>query len=230
MNEITIAPAYTPANVAAELTNQYKIVEAAKNRMYDEAVKFGTMLIQWEQFLGGNGAGRGHTGEGLKGWLAENCPEINYKSATVYKCMAAKVVKMLGGGAQVIASLQGRDTVENPNGEVIDIEPEVISRRDDFFQAVQSRRQLEQMWLSFMGEATRGQAGRPAGVQAEYKKLTPVERAVKCTWPIVDHLLKHRGALFSAYQLLPETKLEEMLATLEEQTAAIRAELKSRWE
>lgn len=228
MNEITIAPAYTPANVAAELTNQYKIVEAAKNRMYDEAVKFGTMLIQWEQFLGGNGAGRGHAGEGLKGWLAANCPEINYNSAKVYKCMAAKVVKMLGGGAQVIASLQGRDTVENPNGEVIDIAPEVISRRDEFFQAVQSRRQLEQMWLSFMGEASRGQAGRPAGSPAEYKKLTPVECAVKCTWPIVDHMLKHRGELFHAYQILPENKLEEMLATLEEQTEAIRAELKNR--
>lgn len=227
---LSLSSSASVANVAQQLTDQYRVVENAKNSMLRESIKFGTMLIQWEQFLGCSkaGPGRGHSGEGLKGWLADNCPEINYNSAKVYKSLAAKTVKMLGGGAMAIAALQDAESVSDPDGQTIDVDAEIIGRRDALFEEAQSRRQLEQMWFSFSAEASKGHAGRPVGSVAEYKKLTPVECAVKVTWPLVDHMMKHRGELFHAYQILPEDKLGEMLSTLDEQCAAIRAELKQR--
>ena len=49
---------------AAQLLEQYKVVVAAERTSFRERVKFGAMLICWEQFLG-EGRGKGEC-EGLK--------------------------------------------------------------------------------------------------------------------------------------------------------------------
>ena len=77
-----------------QLVDQYQVVIAAEKTCFRERVKFGAMLIQWERHLG---EARGSHGEkdGLKGWLAENCPELSYATAMEYKVYAEKVLAIV---------------------------------------------------------------------------------------------------------------------------------------
>lgn len=216
------------SEMADELKSAYAAAEAAKTDMLRKAVEFGTRLIRWEKFIGRSKGGRGCDGEGLKGWLSAHCPEINYKSATVYKSIAQKTVLMLGGGEMAQAALLGMAKVARPDGEIIDVDAEIIEKREDLFAEATSRRKLEQMWFDFSRAAAECKAGRPVGTGGEYHRKSPVESAVAIVYPLIDRMLKHRSALFSAYRLLPEDKLREALATIEEQVSAIKAEIASR--
>lgn len=132
---------------AAQLLEQYKVVVAAERTSFRERVKFGAMLICWEQFLG-EGRGKGEC-EGLKGWLAENCPEIGYNAAMGYKDCAKRAVAMLGGGTVAIAALLDQTEVTTPNAETVTVDAEVLERRDELFADATSRRKLEQMYFKF---------------------------------------------------------------------------------
>lgn len=144
---------------------QYQTVCEKTSEFFREVVKFGALLNEVESFIG-EGRGRGNEGEGLMGWLAENCPEINYKTAVGYKSMAAKCAKMIGGGVQALACLQGQDKVIEPTSKmVVDVDATFIEKRDALFDQVESRRQLEQMWFEFNGTVKK--AGRPAGSGAK---------------------------------------------------------------
>ena len=76
------------------VSDQYAAIETAKDNLLRECVKFGALLTEVGYYLG-EARGRGD-GEGLKAWLEENCPEVNYSTAINYKALAAKCVKMLG--------------------------------------------------------------------------------------------------------------------------------------
>lgn len=213
------------ANYRERVSEQYRTVCAANVNFFREVVNFGSLLNEVEGFLGAR-CGRGSAGEGLKGWLEENCPDVNYKTAYGYKAMAAKVAKMIGGGVQAIACLQGRDTVIEPASQaVVDIDPTFIAKRDALFEKVESRRQLEQLWFEFCGEREKKRPGRPAGsgTSGEYKKKSTLECAVETVWPTVEYMLKHRGAMFTSYKLLPDEKLTEMRDTLLEHVKALTA-------
>lgn len=125
---------------------------------------FGALLDEVAAFLGesrggdrkSNSAAADFDTNGLQNWLAENCPEVNYKTAMGYKALAGKAAKMIGGGTQAIAALQGRDTVAAPGtGEVIDVDAEIIEKREALFAEVDSRRKLEQAYFAFMAEEGR---------------------------------------------------------------------------
>ena len=152
------------APIAQQLTTQYRAVVAATGQMLREAVKFGAMLMELETILGKSQGGYNSEGEGIKGWLAENCPEINYSTAVNYKALAAKSAALIGGmGLQVVAALQGGERVTKTSGEVIDVPAEIIERRDQLFEECDSRRKLEQAYFAFMAEEGRdGRARRPA--------------------------------------------------------------------
>lgn len=135
---------------ANAIRKQYQVVIQAEAATFRERVRFGGMLLQWERFLGEARGGKGGgAGEGLKGWLEKNCPELGYATAMAYKTMAERAIKMLGGGAVVTAALLGEGRVEDPSGEVIDVPAEIIEKRDAFFEKADSRRKLEQMWFEF---------------------------------------------------------------------------------
>ena len=81
-NEVANLESQSNALAADELRKQYSVVIAAEKSCFRERVKFGLMLIDWERFLGESRGGAGGTsGEGLKGWLEKNCPELGYGSA-----------------------------------------------------------------------------------------------------------------------------------------------------
>ena len=220
----------TDQDVAAGITRQLQVIEDAEKNAQLERAKLGVILIRWEQYLG-ESRGRGKAGEGLKGWLEANVPELNYKTAVNYKSQAEMALKMLGGGAKAQAVLLDEPTVTQPDGEVIEIEADYVAKRDKIFEDVKSRRQLEQTYFKFMASEGRRGPGRPKGTGAgtvEYKKKSTMECAVEAVWPIVQHLLKHRGEMFTAYKILPDEKLIEMRDTLNEHVKAIEAVLAGR--
>lgn len=153
------------------VSEQYRTVCEKTGEFFREVVKFGALLNEVESFIG-NDAKR--DGSGLKGWLEENCPDVNYNTAVGYKLMASKCAKMIGGGTQAIACLQGREEVIEPaSQEVVTIDAQFIEKRDALFEQVESRRQLEQMWFDFCGKGAK-KAGRPAGSKNfEFKKDPP---------------------------------------------------------
>lgn len=158
---------------------QYRTVCEKTGEFFREVVKFGALLNEVEGFLGNC---QGRDGEGLQNWLLENCPEINYKTAQGYKGMAAKCAKMIGGGTQAIACLQGREAVVEPaSQEVIDIDAAFIEKRDALFEKVESRRQLEQMWFEFCGRAAK-KVGRPAGSKPFEFRQDPPETLAARMW------------------------------------------------
>ena len=223
----------TDPDVAAGIKRQCKVIEDAEKNAQLERAKLGVILIRWEQYLGECRGGRGKAGEGLKGWLAKNVPELNYKTAINYKAQAEQALNMLGGGAKAQAVILDEPTVTQPDGEVIEVEADYVAKRDKIFEDVKSRRQLEQTYFKFMASEGKGKAGRPKGTGAgpvEYKKKSSLECAVEAVWPTVQHLLKHRGEMFTAYKILPDEKLTEFRDTLTEHVKAIEAVLDARKE
>ena len=213
------------------VSDQYAAIETAKDNLLRECVKFGALLTEVGYYLGET---QGKKGEGLQAWLAENCPEVNYNTAMGYKALAGKCVKMLGGGSQAVAVLQDKTEVVPPGEDApIEVDSKFIEKRDELFNEVKSRRDLEQTYFKFMASEGKGKAGRPKGTGAgpvEYKKKSSLECAVEAVWPIVQHLLKHRGEMFTAYKILPDEKLIEMRQTLVEHEQAIASVLKTRAE
>ena len=216
-------------NYKDRVSGQYAAIETAKDNLLRECVKFGALLIEVGYYLGET---QGRKGEGLQAWLAENCPQINYNTAMGYKRMGEMAVAQLGGGSQAVAVLQDKTEVVPPGEDApIDVESKFVDKRDKLFSEVKSRRELEQTYFKFMAMEGKGKAGRPkgSGVGAvEYKKKSSLECAVEAVWPTVQHLLKHRGEMFTAYKILPDEKLVEMRDTLNEHVKAISAVLEDR--
>ena len=152
---VPVEPAAVVANTrerdaAYRLSRQYAKVNGSWKNALEQTVRFGAMLKEWGDFLGeGRGGAGGGASGGLQTWLAENCPEINYKTAMGYKHLAEKTVRMLGGGAPAVAALIGRDTVTDPDGNEIPIDAEVVEKKEEIFRAADSRRKLEQMYFDF---------------------------------------------------------------------------------
>ena len=167
------------------VSDQYAAIETAKDNLLRECVKFGALLTEVGYFLG-EARGRGKDGEGLQTWLAENCPEVNYKTAMGYKALAGKCVKMLGGGSQAGAVLQDKTEVVPPGEDApIEVDSKFIEKRDELFNEVKSRRDLEQTYFKFMASEGKGKPGRPKGSGAAadgpVRKLSRADEA-KAIW------------------------------------------------
>ena len=190
----------TDSEAAAQILSQYRTVVESEKACFRERVKFGAMLIQWEQYLGEGRGGIGGTanGEGLKGWLERNCPALPYTTATGYKSMAERVIKMIGGGRMAEAALLEHDTVTQPDGEVVDIDSVTIAARDRLFSNIDSRRKLEQAWFDFIGKAERSSA---ITASKAIKKLSKQDEA-KVIWTGVMNILD-KSAVLDSVPLLP---------------------------
>ena len=207
------------AATAAQLMEQYRVVVAAEAASFRERVKFGAMLIMWERFLG-EGRGRGNDGEGLKGWLEENCPEIAYTAAMNYKYSAQRAVAMLGGGAMATAALLGESEVTQPDGEVVDVDAEVVEKRDALFEDVTSRRKLEQMYFDFMKKEER-KPKKPA--PANLPKLSRQEAARRIWAKVMAELDKR--TVMDAIALLPPKDAAVCHGRLFELCKAMKAQM-----
>lgn len=223
-NQLTNQRTNKPSDreTAKQLMEQYHIVIAAESASFRERVKFGAMLILWEQYLGEprGGIGGGARDEGLKGWLEQNCPEISYATAMGYKDCAKRAVAMLGGGAMGTAALLGESEVVTPSGETVDVAAEIIEKRDAIFDNATSRRKLEQMYFDFMGREER-KAKR--GTVAPLPKVSRQE-AARRIWAGLMAQLDKRTAL-DAIALLPPTDAKVCHDRLFELTKAMKAQM-----
>lgn len=209
----------TDSEAAEQIISQYRTVVESEKTCFKERVKFGAMLIQWEQYLGGS-RGVNHEGEGLKRWLEKNCPAIAYVTAQSYKTMAERVIKMIGGGRMAEAALLEHETVTQPDGEVVDVDSAMAQARDNLFANVDSRRKLEQAWFDFIGKAERSSAIK-AGDRV-MKKLSKSEEA-KIIWTGVMNVLD-KSAVLDSVPLLSGQVAEVCF----ERVTALRDALKAR--
>ena len=174
-----VVPTEAASGVARRLTHLYLRAESSKGEFVRNAVAFGVKLMEAEaDILNGTvsameesvkNAKRGQKGKfceagaSIEPWLAQNCPEINYKTAQGYKSLAANMVALMGGETpEVMAALAapsermisyegaGVETNSEP-GEVLTVSDETISMRDQIFAKATSRRKLRQMWLDLFG-------------------------------------------------------------------------------
>ena len=211
-------PVANDATVAEQFRAQLGRVAEAEQNSLKQRVILGAMLIKWERFLG-DGRGRGD-GEGLKGWLDKNLPELPYVRAHGYKQMAVKFLDMMGGGEMALEAMAGGETVTDPAGETVEIEAEIIEKRDEIFAAADSRRKLEQMWFDFSGDGPKkkGKAGRPKGSKVQYQgyqgeALQPAQ-AARALWSKVIEPAMDAG-LGAAAKLLEVKDVADALAVLE---------------
>lgn len=215
----------TSKDAAEALKIQYEIVVKSEAATFRERVKFGAMLIQWEQYLGGS-RGVNHGGEGLKGWLEENCPEIGYASAMAYKGMAERAIKMLGGGQMATAALMGDDTVRQPDGETVDVESDYVAKADALFEKADSRRKLEQMWFEFSKGVQRRKGLAKAKIEAAGEAALSAEESALIGWDeFLAPVVKKRGVYYSAAKFLPVNAAENFLAELEALVAVLKKRL-----
>ena len=175
------------ADYGERVSSQYQIVTHKMGDFLREAIKFGALLKEVEDFIGNEPR---REGSGLKGWLEANCPEINYKTAQGCKTLAAKCAKMIGGGTQALACLQGRDEVIDPaTQEVIDVDASFIERREELFATANTKQKLEQMWFDSYAEFSK-KVGRPKGAaKFEFKKDPPEVEAARI-WAEIKNSLE----------------------------------------
>ena len=211
----------TDDQAANAIRQQYQVVIRAEAATFRERVRFGGMLLQWEHFLGESRGGKGGTsGEGLKGWLEKNCPEIGYNAAMGYKTMAECAIKMLGGGAVVTAALLGNDQVTQPDGEVIDVPVEEARKCNQFFEKADSRRKLEQMWFEF----TNGEGAKPKKEAKPLPKLSRQDEA-KAIWNGALVMLS-KSSVRDSIPLLGEKETRVCHDTLRDLVELLRKHLK----
>ena len=211
-------PIHQPSDAATaqQLMEQYRVVVAAERASFRERVKFGAMLILWEQYLGESRGGiGGDAGEGLKGW-------ISYVSAMAYKDSAKRAVAMLGGGAMATAALLGESEVTQPSGETVEVSAQIIEKRDAIFEDATSRRKLEQMYFDFMKK--NGERGTGNGERNMLPKISKQE-AARAIWARLMSELDKR-TVKDAIALLPPKDAEvchgrlfELTKLLKEQAA-----------
>jgi len=156
---------YTGADVAAAW---HRAVNGLK-----EVVRFGAMLMEVDSNLArektGKLAGGWGPGDGLKAWLDEHAPEVNYKTAMRFKRLAQ---------AALAGSAQGLDAPMNPGeatrllgtggGELSANEAEKRRVLESFLEG----RSQRDLWA----EAMRA-PGRPKGIPGGQRRaLTAAER------------------------------------------------------
>ena len=213
---VHLSPSPSPNSYRDRVSDQYAAIETAKDNLLRECVKFGALLTEVGYYLGET---QGKKGEGLQAWLAENCPEVNYSTAMGYKALAGKCVKMLGGGSQAVAVLQDKTEVIPPGEDApIEVESKFIEKRDELFNEVKSRRELEQTYFKFMASEGRRGPGRPKGSKADLSRKpdsTDVVTAARAVWSqVIVQADRCAVALKGAAKLLTLEDVENAKAVL----------------
>ena len=172
---VVVAEPKTPSEISAGLARGLSTHYAELCKMarvaFRTSIAFGALLVVAQQKLEQAGLlkrGRGSEGEGLKGWLAKNCPEVNYNTAMKWKLRAELMIKGLGGDKNALYATAGDVAYVCDDGKTIDIPSETLDKRDDIFKC-ETVAKFEQMMLDLFGDGGKG-GGRPKGTKADLSK------------------------------------------------------------
>ena len=231
-----LAPEMNRDGIVKTIARQIEAVRGAELRSTFEKLKLGAMVKQAVTLLGLEGRGNSHRGDGVKGWWDENFkgadgqPVIKYTTLMNWISAAEKLAVMLKDGRdgarpspEKVLALLAKDPEQ-----VVGKEAKILKSAEKVANGMTMRQML--LWGGD-AEPSKGKVGRPKGTgvgAVEYKKKSSLECAVEAVWPTVQHLLKHRGEMFTAYKILPDEKLVEMRDTLNEHVKAISAVLEDR--
>lgn len=229
---VTVANEPVAENVIAEaIRMQVAVVGEIELRGNFEKLKLGAMVSEAVRRLNLAGeiqTGRGHSGGGALGWWNEVCPKddtgapvIAYRTVMMWKQAAENLPVLMGKGAREsgkLLSLMAKDPAA-----AVGKDAKILASAEIAANGMTMRQML--LWG---GEEDKRKPGRPAGGVVEYRKKSSLECAVEAVWPTVQHLLKHRGEMFTAYKILPDDKLREIQDTLGEHVKAIEAVLGGR--
>lgn len=220
----SLAVVQSPATYYIErVSSSYATIAEKGYDFVRSVVAFGALLNEVAEFLG-ESRGRNHDGEGLKSWLSENCPEVNYKTAIKYKALADTFAKGIGGGTQAIAALQGLDSFADPaSNKIIEVEAEILEKRDNVLSEVSSVRQLEQMMFNLFGD-DKPKGGRSKADLSPIPKLTKAQESKKIWSDVL--LILNKTSVHNAIPLLPEKETQLCVETLSDLLSSLKNHLK----
>lgn len=140
-----------------------------------EILRFGALMIRIDSRLTGGKSRNGYTGQTLKGWLSEHCPEINYKTAAGYKAAALGLAEAAGlpEDMPLLALMEGDAAFEDENAEIHERVMSIVGTASIGFLKAAGRR----------GGAREG-AGRPP--KAEYSADVELTEALIIARRLLD--------------------------------------------
>lgn len=226
-NEVVVAEPVTPEviddkTLGHDLQEQYLAAQTKMEEGVKAVVQFGIMLIKTEQIVFADGPQRGNNraeNYGIQGWMAKNCPKVNYKTAMRWKVITSNIIADLNVGLE--------NGMKLLSGEATDLSKTVakdaMKRRDELF-AAGSLRKLTQMIFNFArDDEDAAVGGRPA---AEQKKIAKQARTAeaKAIWTKLISALS-KNSIKDAIPLLDDVSTKVCYEKLRDLADAMKEHL-----
>ena len=223
--EITKINTVTESDIANAINSRFEEVKSTANQLRMQMLGVGFTLVQAEielERMGklkhkGAGAGRGHIGEGLCGWLSKHCPAIPYKTAMDWKNLAEKSLKKICGETESAMQLMLINDGESVDGEWTEKQ---LKAREEIY-ACQTKGALRQMLMPFFGAGT---VGRPKGSLGE-TGLTHITDKELCErlWGNVANAFAPIDRLCATVREMDYQRCQYYISTLQNALAALKA-------
>ena len=203
--------------IVKTIARQIEAVRGAELRSTFEKLKLGAMVKQAVTLLGLDSRGRGHEGEGVKGWWDENFrgedgqPVIPYKTLMMWISAAEKLPGLIGGSASADPDGVMKLLAKDPE-KVVGKEAKILKSAEKVANGMTMRQML--LWGD--DEEARGKGGarrgRPAGTKADLSKkpdATDALAAARAAWSkIIVPADREAVALQAAAKLLNAEDVE----------------------
>lgn len=215
------APAVCETDIAAAIRQSYIAAVVAANALRVKMLAVGYVLVHAERALLALGKlkkGRNDKGESLQSWLAENCPEVPYKTAMDWKGLAEKTLEQIDGPRDAALNLMLASATASDGSPSADIPlatqtytSRQIRMRDAILQC-KTKSELKQLLFPFL----HGKAGRPAGHVADGRRVdaNDPEAGARANWSRVIEPALNTTVLEPAARLLSLADVDDALTAL----------------
>ena len=201
--------------IVKTIARQIEAVRGAELRSTFEKLKLGAMVKQAVTLLGLDSRGRGHSGEGVKGWWDENFkgedgqPLIKYTTLMNWIEAAEKLPALIGGSASADPDGVMKLLAKDPE-KVVGKEAKILKSAEKVANGMTMRQML--LWGDDEEARGKGKRGRPAGTKADLSKkpdATDALAAARAAWSkIIVPADREAVALRAAAMLLNAEDVE----------------------
>ena len=208
--------------IVKTIARQIEAVRGAELRSTFEKLKLGAMVKQAVTLLGlDSQGGRGHSGEGVKGWWDENFkgengqPVISYWTLMKWISAAEKLPALIGGSASADPDGVMKLLAKNPE-KVVGKEAKILKSAEKVANGMTMRQML--LWGDD-DEACGKRRGRPKGTTADLTKkpdTTDKVAAARAAWSkVIVQANTTMMVLQSAVRLLSAEDVENAKIVLQ---------------